>query len=136
MLHVAMDGLPHNNWILRQRIATPWFPKTGHLIQAILAGLLLLPVLLCCARTHRNFLLISGLGGLYPDIEKVGYFSVSWPRWLLLFPEHSTTITTYTGNFSLALLAWLEALGTVLMLVAIWRINLKIPPPSTLTRSA
>lgn len=124
--HVWMDRLPHNNWVLTQRLVTPFLPRTGHLVQAVLAGLLLLPVLLCCARNQRIFLLISALGGLYPDIEKVGYFYFDTPRWLLVFKNHSTIISTNTGGWPLALLGWTEALATLMMLAAIWRMNLRL----------
>ncbi|MCG3149036.1 MAG: hypothetical protein PCFJNLEI_02488 [Verrucomicrobiae bacterium] len=97
--HLALDAVPHNNWTLAQN----WFPGVAYawLANAAVVATPFLIFGLVIERRHWVILLLGVLGGLYPDIEKLGYIDFNLPQAFVLFPSHSLKVSSHDGGWSL-----------------------------------
>ena len=106
MAHLALDRLPHYNWI----VYLGWFRGLPYhwLVREALFALPVLAIGLYTARNHWGLLAAAVFFGLYPDLEKVAAVDFQAPRQLVLFKTHSLQLSTYDGGASHAALIALE----------------------------
>ena len=94
--HLFIDALPHYDWLFKVEFFKPlpyyWmFPQFVTAVPVLILSLLLM-------KDYWLIAVIAILGGVYPDIEKLAYFSfdslgLTWPRALVLFPWHSLALS-------------------------------------------
>ncbi len=119
--HLLLDAMPHYDWLFYITIFKP-FPFWWHIPQAIGAA----PVVLFAwyiLRDHPVIAMISLLGGIYPDLEKLAYFDFYLPRELVIFKQHSCYLsqwTPWTLEHKTALIVFEVLLLPTLLMLAYW----------------
>jgi len=119
--HLLLDAMPHYDWLFYITIFKP-LPFWWHIPQAIMA----MPVILFTwyvLRDHPVIAMISLLGGIYPDLEKLAYFDFHLPRELVIFKQHSCYLSQWTAwerEYKTALIVFEVLLLPALLMSAYW----------------
>lgn len=119
--HLLLDAVPHYDWLFYITIFKP-LPFWWLIPQAIAAA----PVVVVTwyiLRDHRVIAMISLLGGIYPDLEKLAYFDFHLPRELVIFEQHSCYLsqwTPWTLEHKTALIVFEVLLLPMLLMLTYW----------------
>jgi hypothetical protein len=119
--HLVLDRLPHYAWI----VYLNWFePLPFHwLIREALFGVAVaLPALYLAGRAWP-FVVLGMFGGMYPDVEKVLSVDFHIPRHFILFPWHSTELSSRTGGLPKPLLIGFECILIAIFFLVMWLVR-------------
>ncbi|GAK55234.1 hypothetical protein U27_02066 [Candidatus Vecturithrix granuli] len=111
--HLLLDAMPHYDWLFYITIFKP-LPFWWHIPQVIAA----IPVVAFTwymLHDHSVIAMISLLGGIYPDLEKLAYFDFHLPRELVIFEQHSCYLSQWR-SWELAHKTFLIVFETLLLL--------------------
>lgn len=92
--HLFFDAIPHYDWLFKVEWLKPlpyWW-----MVPQIATTVPILRMIWYCHRDHRLLAVVSVIGGVWPDIEKLLYFDVGLPRALIIFRHHSCNLTPWT----------------------------------------
>ena len=92
--HLFLDAVPHYDWLFHVKTFSPlpfWW-----LIPQFLATIPVLIITFYVMRDHWVIAMVSLLGGVYPDIEKLIYLDLHLPQYLILFRNHSCDLSQWT----------------------------------------
>jgi nitrogen fixation-related uncharacterized protein len=92
--HLFLDAIPHYDWLFYVKIFSPlpfWW-----LIPQFLTTIPVLMITFYVTRDHWGIALVSVLGGVYPDIEKLMYLDFHLPQYLVVFRKHSCYLSQWT----------------------------------------
>jgi hypothetical protein len=86
--------MPHYDWLFYVKIFSPlpfWW-----LLPQILVSFPALLITFYYARDSWIIAVVSVLGGIYPDIEKLAYVDFHLPQYFVLFRNHSCALSQWT----------------------------------------
>jgi hypothetical protein len=92
--HLFLDAVPHYDWLFYVKTFSPlpfwWF------IPQFLTTIPVLIITFYVMRDHWMIAMISVVGSVYPDIEKLIYFDLHLPQYLVVFRRHSCYLSQWT----------------------------------------
>ena len=94
LTHLFLDAVPHYDWLFYVKTFSPlpcWW-----LIPQFLTTIPVLIITFYVMRDHWGIAVVSVLGGVYPDIEKLMYLDFHLPRYLTVFRNHSCYLSQWT----------------------------------------
>jgi hypothetical protein len=113
--HLALDEIPHYNWI----VYLTWFHSLPFhwLIREAVFALPVVLIALYCGRDRWVLTCFALLGSMYPDLEKVAFVDFHIPKSLVIFRAHSLQLSGHTAGLPQWLLITLE-LSVLAVLIA------------------
>ncbi|MCP4398926.1 MAG: hypothetical protein GY801_16705 [bacterium] len=135
--HLILDALPHYDWLFKVTFFKPlpyyWMhPQILTTVPVLIAAFILM-------KDYWMIAVISVLGGVYPDIEKLAYLDLHIPKFFVLFRRHSCSLSGRPWEYAHKdFLIVTEICVFVLMMGGMWwfakhrqnRQNCFIPPVS------
>ena len=93
--HLFLDAVPHYDWLFYVKTFSPL--PYGWIIPQFLATIPVLIITFYAMRDHWVIAMVSLLGGVYPDIEKLIYLDLHLPQYLVVFRKHSCDLSQWTA---------------------------------------
>lgn len=121
--HLLLDAIPHYD-VLYKILAFPTLPVIPQLAMVGLKVLLCsLPVLVLIwpfLKSHPGLMAATLFAAVYPDLEKGLYLNLPFPRWLVLFWQHSGAYSNDGGDQHKVAVLLFEGALLLMSLAAIW----------------